>query len=570
MQNSLKRHAMNKLKNIMLLASLQFLFGWPLVYGQSNSTNHKTISKSKEVVDSSFFLLQWNSNLSPRQYIEDNLPVPVLNLEYPMHLDSTVVRLTVDLQTYSTESIQALLLNMPPIVIAETEPEIQLQRFFTFNDPERGRQWYAENDGTFGTQDADIDLDSAQMITTGDSTLIIAVIDAGFSIDHPEIINSLYHNPTEIPENGVDDDNNGYVDDVLGWNFGYDNNDVSTLVTNWDGENHGGEITAMIAAEANNALGFTGIAPKVKVLPIRIFDNTGAAPAFSVLEAVDYAMAAGADVLSISFVTDSFYSMLHARLQNAWNQGVHIISSAGNQGTEGERIMYPGGYDTITINVGATDHHDQRPSWSNYNEKLDFVAPGQLIPAISSTDFTDYTNTSSGTSFAVPMVTGTIALILSILPDYSPMQVYELLRTSAQDQVGNPDEDTPGWDKYHGWGRINAGAALWRAWKIAYGDSIPPITTAIQQSSNNATGTISIFHSPGKAPLSIVFTASNRQPATLEIYDLQGKLVFQHKLQIDSENSAHNVHTDIQSTGVYWALIRSASGNFIQQAKLVF
>ena len=165
------------------------------------------------------------------------------------------------------------------------------------NDPDFNKQWHLHNSGQYGgTIDADIDAPEAWDIETGDSDVIIAIIDSGIDYTHPDLENNIWSNEGEIPDNRIDDDENGYIDDVIGWDWR--NNDNDPL----DDLGHGTMCAGIASAVGNNNIGVTGVCWNCKIMPLKIIDSTISLE-FDIddlASAIEYAADNGANVISIS------------------------------------------------------------------------------------------------------------------------------------------------------------------------------------------------------------------------------------------------------------------------------
>ena len=336
-------------------------------------------------------------------------------------------------------------------------------KVFLPNDQYFYRQWPLNNDATFTMNglispkvDADIDMPEAWDIEQGDSSLIIAILDSGCKMDHPEFAGRIWHNPGEIPGNGIDDDNNGYIDDVNGWDFVNNDNDPT------DDNGHGTSVTGVIGANGNNSIGFSGVNLRSRLMIVKVNDSLKNVTASNMVKGIDYALHNGAKILNLSFAFKTDSETKKTAISLAYSNGISICAGTGNDGDS--IIAFPAGYEQV-IAVGGSGPDDSR--WietdltgSNYGIGLDIVAPGVYVFTLDEIDGNDFDLYSSGTSLSTAFATGVASLLLSRDPSLTPDQVKVILRESADDQVGDPLEDTPGWDKYYGAGRLNAFKAL--------------------------------------------------------------------------------------------------------------
>ena len=247
------------------------------------------------------------------------------------------------------------------------------------NDPEFRNLWGLNNtgqsyDSKTGTVGADIDALGAWDVTSGSEDIVVAVLDTGLDLNHPDLKNSLWVNTGEIPGNGIDDDGNGYIDDVHGWNT------VSGSGNVFDRNGHGTHVAGTIAAEANNGVGIAGVAPNVKIMVLKSMDDSGRGTTLTTRDALAYAKNNGADVISGSFGSNRGIDQLE---YNALKEmSVPLVFAAGNDGNNNDsNPFYPASYDLPNIiAVGATDHQDNKPTFSNYGaSSVDVMAPGNNI-----------------------------------------------------------------------------------------------------------------------------------------------------------------------------------------------
>jgi subtilisin family serine protease len=299
------------------------------------------------------------------------------------------------------------------------------------------------------------------------SPVIVAVIDTGLDWNHLDFNwTNLWQNPNEIAGNGIDDDGNGYVDDMIGWDF------MSKHNKPWDHDGHGTHVTGVIAADRNNGIGMAGINPHVRVMVLKAVNNFGHTRASYLAKAIVYAVDNGAQVINMSVGGKNLSTMEHEAVKYATSKGVLIVAAAGNEGINvGE--FGPAGVEGV-LTVASTDLQDKRAGFSNWGPQIDLAAPGidvlglrarrtdtmRDIPGVeyvSGANFVGDDNRyyrASGTSFSAPIVTGVASLILSRRPDLSGQQVARMLKQSAT------DTDVPGVDQYSGYGIVNAVGAM--------------------------------------------------------------------------------------------------------------
>ncbi len=247
----------------------------------------------------------------------------------------------------------------------------------TPNDPDFGLLWGLHNtgqavNGAPGTADADIDAVEAWDRTTGDSDVVIAVIDAGVAWDHPDLAANIWSNSDETL-NGTDSDGNGFVDDIRGWDFVDTDNDP------YDFHGHGTHVAGTAAAVGNNGVGITGVAWTAKIMALRGLGTLGSGATSGLVSAIDYATQNGADIINASFGSSQFSSSMLAAITNARANDVLFVAAAGNSGLDADNSPhYPASYDLDNIiSVAATDQNDQLAGFSNFGRSsVDVGAPG--------------------------------------------------------------------------------------------------------------------------------------------------------------------------------------------------
>jgi subtilisin family serine protease len=303
----------------------------------------------------------------------------------------------------------------------------------TPNDPELNKLWGLKNtgqadaDGLLGISGSDINvLPLWKEGLVGSRDVTVAVIDTGVDWNHPDLVNNIYTNTKEIPGNNIDDDNNGFIDDVHGWNFAGKNS--SSL----DDHDHGTHCAGTIGAEGNNSLGVVGVNWKVSILPVKFLDAGGGGSLADAVDAINYARKMKVQVMSNSWGGGPFSQAMKDAIEETRKDGILFIAAAGNESTNNDSSpSYPASYDIgNVISVAATNNQDQIASFSNYGSKTVHVAaPGVKI---YSTVRDGKYGAKSGTSMATPHVAGIVALMRSIYPQMDVSEIKSrLIKTST-------------------------------------------------------------------------------------------------------------------------------------------
>jgi subtilisin family serine protease len=367
------------------------------------------------------------------------------------------LHLRLDNATATAEAIKRLA-RLPWVELAEGNPAV--------------RTTVAPNDPLYSTQAPYLTLieaPEAWEIETGRDSVIVAVLDSGIALEHPDLQGRIWTNRSEAGGNGTDDDGNGCVDDLRGCNF-VTREDAARQCAAPSGpgdvrddNGHGTFISGIIAANANNALGLSGVAPGVTIMPVKILDCYGGGTAVDAAQGVLYAARNGARVANISFSADGDSATLAAAIREAHDRyGMVIVAASGNEGRRG--VRFPARLpETIAVgSAGVPGDYTRRSTFSNWGPEVAVVAPG--LNVISSVP-RELCGTwvcvqdqpyavASGTSFAAPMVTALAALIVSKHPFIAPYTVRDMI---ARSSVALPAGETPGWA---GAGRIRLLQAL--------------------------------------------------------------------------------------------------------------
>lgn len=303
------------------------------------------------------------------------------------------------------------------------------------DDPLFGEQWGLWNDGqtiaqTPGIPTADIGWRAANTVADG-SGVVVAVIDSGIDLGHPDLSGSIWVNEGERCGNGIDDDENGFVDDCNGFDFVNRDGSPFDTVTRWGApvdNNHGTHVAGIIAATAANGEGIAGVAPGAEIMSVKVFEN-GATSLALIIEALDYASANGADVINLSLGSSpgAPYSLaLDQAVQRAEQRGALVVVAAGNDGVDIDRsAVWPASLtNPNVITVGASTNRDEAAGFSNYGRiGVDLFAPGYEVVSTVPGGYARY----HGTSMAAPMVSGIAARVLGASGQLEPSTLREAI-----------------------------------------------------------------------------------------------------------------------------------------------
>jgi subtilisin family serine protease len=270
-----------------------------------------------------------------------------------------------------------------------------------------------------------LDVQSAWDVTTGGGP-VVAVIDTGADLTHPDLRDNLWRNPREVPGNGVDDDGNGFVDDVHGVDLVNRDGDPT------DDNGHGTHVAGIIAARGGNRIGVTGVAQRAKVMVIKALAADSVGSALTMAEGVRYAVANGAKIINMSVSGPGRSQAFEEAVQAASDAGVLMTVAAGNSGHDLDVAPeYPAGFTSShLIAVAATGRTGKIIGISNRGAgTVDMAAPGQAI--VSTAMGGDY-EIRSGTSMAAPHVAGALVLLAAARPDLAPDALQAALETSAR------------------------------------------------------------------------------------------------------------------------------------------
>ncbi|HXS81370.1 MAG TPA: S8 family serine peptidase [Methylomirabilota bacterium] len=321
-------------------------------------------------------------------------------------------------------------------------PDVRLRLHAVPNDPDRPLQWWVD-DGGF----ADVRLVPAWDVEQGSTHVRIGIMDTGVDLGHPDLASKIWNNPGEIPANGMDDDDNGYVDDVHGWDFGDGDADPDPnpvpdpSVFDLDVGFHGTFVAAIAAAATNNGEGIAGAARNCPIVPMKVANSAGELTLGAITEAFGYAATNHIEVVNISLGTpdsDGVAEYFQALVDAATAAGVLVVASAGNDGTSDPN--FPAAC-TGVLSVAATDADNARAEFSNFGPLVRIAAPGAAMWSAMCRNYEidEFSQLfyevfmgwdgirpymgGDGTSFSAPLVAGACALVRSRHPEWAPLVV---------------------------------------------------------------------------------------------------------------------------------------------------
>ncbi len=316
--------------------------------------------------------------------------------------------------------------------VAYVEPDFVINHASTPNDPDLSRLWGLHNTGqTGGIDDADIDALEAWNITTGSRDVVIAVIDTGVDYTHRDLAANIWRNPGEIPGNGIDDDGNGFIDDVYGYDFV--NNDGDPM----DDNGHGTHVAGTIGGVGNDGTGIVGVNWQVSIMGLKFLSGGGSGSTSDAVRAVNYATMMRRDhginivATNNSWGGGGFSQSLSDAIEAGGDAGILFIAAAGNEGNNND--TFPGYPASMTseaiISVAATDSSNNLAGFSNYGAtSVDVGAPGVgIYSALPGNRYASY----SGTSMATPHVAGIVGLLAAANPNLTAAEIRTAILDTA-------------------------------------------------------------------------------------------------------------------------------------------
>ncbi len=390
-------------------------------------TTDKTIDLSHSKLD---VLNKTNNLISMKKIFSKTFSNNSVNKKFPVRYSRTRSDLSDKTSLFSFDSIFLLefpadsdLISLAKIyrsqeMVVYAEPNYKVSCAMEPNDYHFSQQWALGK----------IKADKAWNITTGSSGVLIAVLDSGVDLSHEDLKSRIFRNHKE-KKNGLDDDNDGFVDNLRGVNFIDSNNDIT------DRFGHGTFVTGIIVANSLNKIGIAGVDWYASVIPVKVISDDGEGDVVSLSRGIYYALNKGADIINLS-ITSKNSILLKDLIDYATSCGCVVVVAAGNNNSE--KLDFPAGYENV-LTVASCNRDDGKSEFSNYGEKVDVVAPGEDIISLRadksimpvSDGFNEMYTKSSGTSISCAYVSGMVSLMLSVNPKLNVDEIKSIVKNTS-------------------------------------------------------------------------------------------------------------------------------------------
>ena len=441
------------------------------------------------------------SPLSIQSISNDLHPLPSVSKHSPLSIQHNSVEHAIWVNDHNISHEAAVSILSQRDDIAIFEPVYPIQTHATFND-----LFYAEQ-----TYMIDFALDRLHQLPASHD-IVVALLDTGVDVFHPDVADAI-HIRTEEVLNGVDDDENGVVDDRFGVDFyGYSDLDYSPAQVPMDEFGHGTHLAGLLAAKSNNGLGIVGLNSRVQIMNLKFLNQYGRGNQVDAAYAIRYAVDNGAHVINCSWGFYRYNTILRSAIQYALDSGVVVIAAVGNSNIDVPE--YPSAFPGV-IAVGSVATNRYRSGFSSYGEHVDFVMPGESVFSLMPDQ--KY-GTLSGTSQSAAILSAVVARVLSYSDSISPAEIFEVLRSSVDDL------DEEGKDRYTGYGYVNTEKLL----EVLAVDSIEttPISRIETQAGEATLGQVMNIPNPMTSDgthFSFVDTQGGRM-IRIRIYDFNGHI----------------------------------------------
>lgn len=411
----------------------------------------------------------------------------------------------------------------------------------TPNDSRINDQW-----GLYG-----ISATQAWQYSTGSKSVVVAIIDSGIDLNHPDLINNLWTNSGEIAGDGIDNEGNGYVDDIHGWNFYSNNNDIQ------DRYGHGTHVAGIIGAEGSNSIGVAGVNWNVSLMTLKFSDDRGIGYNGAAAQAMEYAVMMK-NIYGVNVVVANaswggitgFSNMLYGAINDLNNAGIVLTAAAGNNGSNTDiTLRYPSCYDVNNvISVGAlSSYTNGLASFSNYGAStVDLAAPGSII--LSTIPYGSY-GYKSGTSMSAPQVAGAVALLNAVKPGISISEVKAAI-------FGSVDKIPELFGKVATGGKLNVGAAVANVLGIPYDGNLSPIGNIVGQNLRNIWGWAKDPNNPNSV-ISVKIIIDGAESGVMSTgfggsfsFNLGGLTIGSHDIKVQARDSQTGSWNTVGSTTV--------------------
>lgn len=411
----------------------------------------------------------------------------------------------------------------------------------TANDPNLSYQWGLNNTSVASAWD----------YSTGSRNVVVAVIDSGSDLTNKDLVNNLWHNPGEIPNDGIDNEGDGYIDDVYGWNFANNNNDVQ------DRYGHGTHVAGIIGAEGNNAIGVAGINWNVSLMTLKFMDDKGVGDTGGAIRAIDYILMMK-NIYHINVVVANaswgggtgYSSLFYNRISQLNDANILLTVAAGNNGSDNDiTLRYPSCYDVPNvISVGALGYDGiNLAAYSNYGKNtVDLAAPGSMI--YSTLPYNNY-GYMSGTSMAAPEVAGAVALLNSVKGGLSISEVKNAIFASV-------DKVPELFGKVATGGKLNIEGAVCNILSIPYASNHAPVGSITFQNLRTISGwAIDPDFQNTPIVIKLIIDGAEKEVVVTEInggwsFNLGGLMVGDHVIEIEGRDIQSGSWTTIATTNV--------------------